>query len=154
MNSIIEEIEKRILESNTEGLTFDNPDIDKDVKRSSLKEFLINFFIDYNRNNHTFFVKGMYTQTTLAKRRSIGDIFLICKHYYPDCRLHEVLYLLHKVLPSEIDLYTWHCCNIQKRVWFINKTNTRVGDESYKDEYGYKYRDYRKELDEKNFMGE
>ncbi len=60
-------------------------------RRETLQEFLVLFFQEWNDEKNTIYVDDSSIQTETGKRRSLGDIYMICKYYYPDCTLNQVL---------------------------------------------------------------
>lgn len=59
----------------------------------NLDVFIYHFIITLN-NNHYTYKKGDTLVCRSHKRRSLGDIFLICKTYYPDCTIEDVVKVL------------------------------------------------------------
>lgn len=114
-------------------------------RRESLQEFLIRFFQEWNLEKNTIYVDDSAVQTAPNKRRSLGDIYMICKYYYPNCTLNEVLNLLYNVIPTIITrgYRTSYCFTINKRVWYYseNSANT-VADQAHNDEFGKQYQFY------------
>lgn len=114
-------------------------------RRETLQEFLVRFFQEWNLEKNTIYVDDSTVQTTPNKRRSLGDIYMICKYYYPNCTLNEVLNLLYNVIPTIITrgYRTSYCFTINKRVWYYstNAGNT-VADQAQNDEFGKQYQFY------------
>lgn len=114
-------------------------------RRESLQEFLVRFFQEWNLEKNTIYVDDSAVQTAPNKRRSLGDIYMICKYYYPNCTLNEVLNLLYNVIPTIITrgYRTSYCFTINKRVWYYseNIANT-VADQGQADEFGKNYQFY------------
>lgn len=105
----------------------------------TVDEFLVKFFKTYNVEKNTIYVDDKQLQTIAERRRSLGDIYKICKYYYPDVSLKEVLSLLYKKLPTMITdgFRTSYCSTINKRVWYYSAgdDNAQI-NQTYKDEYG------------------
>lgn len=114
-------------------------------RRESLQEFLVRFFQEWNLEKNTIYVDDSAVQTAPNKRRSLGDIYMICKYYYPNCTLNEVLNLLYNVIPTVITrgYRTSYCFTINKRVWYYseNSANT-IADQAQNDEFGKQYQFY------------
>lgn len=111
----------------------------------TLQEFLVKFFTNWNVNRATLYVDNDEIQTGLNKRRSLGDIFMICKYYFPNCTLREVAKLLYITLPDTITtgFRSSYCHTIHKRVWYYNETrDIGILDKTRNDEYGNSYRFY------------
>lgn len=88
-------------------------------RNETLEEFLIKFFNNYNNNKETLFVETKEVQTPPGKRRSIGDIYAICKYYYPTCTIRDVVNIVYNVLPTEVPRFRSSLCNqIKKRVFY------------------------------------
>lgn len=105
----------------------------------SLDSFLTNFFLTYNNRYNTYYVNSNRSQTPAGRRRSLGDIFMICKTYYPTCNLHDVIKALYVTLPAASgtrNLGSLICSQINKRVWWMY-TNPRFDHGANTDEYGH-----------------
>jgi len=122
------------------------PDIrlEKYLKKNlpvTLRDFMIEFFKMHNIERNTIFVADKTKiQTVANKRRSLGDIYKICKYYYPTCTLKEVLTLLYINLPTLITtgFRSSYCNTIKKRVWYYSaRSPNGVYDRTHPDEYGY-----------------
>jgi hypothetical protein len=138
-------IEKKILE------TIPELRLAKFLKKnlpSTLKEFLINFFTKYNNEIETIFTSDKKVQTEPGKRRSLGDIFRICKYYYPTCALQDVLKLLFVDLHAhfKIGFRTSYCHRIHKRVWYYSAGSRNLTEDNNKDEYGHRVDFYKSKL--------
>lgn len=107
------------------------------LRKESLEEFLADFFKKWNNEKITIYTENSKEQTDVAKRRSLGDIFKICKYYYPKCTLQEVTHILYHVLPTTINpgFRSSFCNQIKKRVFYYDpeRSGEFYNDE---DEYG------------------
>lgn len=106
----------------------------------SLSDFIKNFILTYSKNYDTCYVSNGNVQTDTnsgkGRRRSLGDIYMVCKHYYPECNLHEIIELLYVKLPKTFSrLGSCKCATILKRVWWDYGT-PRFTQETEADEYG------------------
>lgn len=103
----------------------------------NLKAFLKEFFKNYNNEHPTIYVTSKSEQTSVGRRRSLGDIFKICKYYYPDCNLQDVVTLLFTTLPKEVTngFRCSYCHTIKKRVWYYDEGSKNYFEDN-KDEYG------------------
>lgn len=103
----------------------------------TLEEFLIKFFTNYNIEKATIYVDDKKVQTTSGRRRSVGDIYKICKYYYPNCTFKEVLTLLYKTLAVKFkEGFRFSYCNtIHKRVFYYEQGRPNYVENST-DEYG------------------
>ncbi len=131
---LFKEIEDRILAVKDIRLAkFFKRDLPKTVK-----EFLINFFTTYNNDHATIYVDGKDVQTTTGRRRSLGDIYKICKYYYPNVTLTEVVKLLFKDLQIHFKTGFRHsyCGVINKRVFYYSPQETNFEQDTRADEYG------------------
>ena len=81
-------------------LKFDRVDLSNETLHTGLEYFLKYKFFDINHNYNTLYTEDApigligYTQTYRNKRRSIADIYCICKYYYPNCTPIEVYKIL------------------------------------------------------------
>lgn len=142
MNIDIEKIEKQISETIKEEIRLEKFNR---KRKETLHEFLIKFFTDFNINKKTIYKKDKSIQTPANKRRSLGDIYMICKYYYPNISVKDVIYELYIGLREDVKiekLRTSYCSMINKRVWYYNATVGLIGTKNLEDEYGYKYDEY------------
>lgn len=125
----LKEFEKDLLK---EGLLRLRPFFKKDIKNDSLEKFIKNFIGKYNNDNEleTIFVDSEESQCESGLRRSGGDIFRLCKYYYPKCTLEQVLMILdnliitNAVIGEEADneyLKSNICREIRKRVFISHE---------------------------------
>lgn len=119
------------------------------TKGMVMSGFIINLIRTYNNQYDTTYVSNGHVQTEAGKRRSLGDIYMLCKQYYPECNLHEVINLLYVKLPLEmLDLGSIRCEATQNRVWWIfNKP--RFDHKEKTDIYGNNYQYYIDNLNKK-----
>lgn len=87
-----------------------------------LSTFIKKFFIDYNYNYETVNKNNKVICAT-GRRRSLGDIYLICKHYYPNCTIIEVFKELVALLNLG-NINTQKCSNIRKYVFYSNRASS------------------------------
>lgn len=110
-------------------------EISKDI---TLQQFIKTLVRQYNYKYDTVFVKNEYStrvQCFSGKRRSLGDIYLICKHYYPNCKIEEVLSILINLLQNK-EIYGSYCTTIHKYVFHLSSTFTKTNCEvEYCEEY-------------------
>lgn len=114
-------------------------------RKEPLKQFIRDFLETHNHENETIYVEGGSTQTEPGKRRSIGDIFMICQYYYPDCTLDQVRHILVTELPAEMDNFrSSHCHTINKRVFYVDPEFPQAGiyDKTTHDEFGKPWREW------------
>lgn len=120
-------------------------------RRESLLEFLIVFFKDWNNEKRTIYADDLSLQTDIGKRRSLGDIYMICKYYYPRVTLKEVIKMLYVTLPDTFEeeggFRTCKCNAISKRVWhYVEGEDTEVHNIRANDEYGNTYNWYKEQF--------
>lgn len=82
--------------------------------KGTLLEFLVEFFGYFNRYFNTYSINER--QCTPNRRRSLGDIYRICKTYFPDCTLAEVLECLIWLLNNR-RIGASRCTDIKKFVF-------------------------------------
>jgi hypothetical protein len=75
-------------------------------------------------------------QCHLGARRSLGDITLILRHYYPKTTIIEVREILRELVRKQY-LQTYICPTVKRRVYWCGSG----GDMSngYRDEFGWTY---------------
>lgn len=108
-------------------------------RKETLEEFLIDFFNVHNNKRDTLFVETKEVQTKPGKRRSIGDIYAICKYYYPDCTIREVTNIIYNTLPTEAPRFRSSMCSqIKKRVFYQGTEEQETGmfNTNNPDEFG------------------
>lgn len=121
----------------------------KRVREETLQEFLVKFFTDWNNEKNTILVSNGEIQTDTRRRRSLGDIYMICKYYYPSIELKDLIYELYVGLHEYFDtgFRTSHCSLIVKRVWYYNEDQEgEVYGKTKTDEYGNIWNYYLTEL--------
>jgi hypothetical protein len=102
-----------------------------------LKLFVYNLLVTAEASYDS---KSGRQQTTGGKRRSAGDIFRICKYYYPECTLKEVILTLNELTYEQFDkrnVISSICSTINKRVYRADlwaRKGTRYNDTS-RDEF-------------------
>lgn len=141
--SSVEELERRIISSYTVPIRLKKT-LKSSIQRLSTEEFLYRFFTKYNKERRTIFINGNL-QTEVNRRRSLGDIFMICKYYFPNITLLEVIKLLYQILPNKFEngFRTSYCNQIQKRVWYYNNNdNNSIMNTPINDEYNNTYNFY------------
>ena len=121
----------------------------KTVRKLTLKQFLTKFFTEWNSERNTIFVESREIQTMMNKRRSLGDIYMICKYYYPEITLKELIQLLYVDLINELSGFrTSICSQINKRVWYYDAgRSTTIANETDNDEFGNDVEFYTDNLD-------
>lgn len=115
-------------------------------RNETLEEFLIKFFNNYNNNKETLFVETKEVQTPPGKRRSIGDIYAICKYYYPTCTIRDVVNIVYNVLPTEVPRFRSSLCSqIKKRVFYqgTEDQQSAMYNTSNPDEFGFTIEDWK-----------
>lgn len=122
------------------------------VRKETLAVFINKFFTEWNGNNevddeqgeykNTIYVDNHEVQTDWGRRRSLGDIFMICRYYYPACTLREVLQILTTIVSRDHFRTSW-CNTIRKKVWYYNPNDSNATlNQEKQDEYGYTWSQY------------
>lgn len=106
-----------------------------------MKDFILQLLVSLSESNNTMLSTTGAKDCKPSKRRSIGDIYRLCKYYYDNVTLHEVQYWL-SVLWREKKVGYFYCNSTKKRVYMsmdFYKTHS-VNPVSYgsPDEYGIK----------------
>lgn len=136
-NSELLTLETLILSKNTREIRL--PGLLRNRKTQTLEAFLTRFFTEWNVEKITIFVDDSTQQTGINKRRSLGDIYMICKYYYPNCTLKEVLTLLYVTLNNNLAGFrTSYCHTINKRVWYYSENSQNLqNNKDTLDEFNY-----------------
>lgn len=127
----------------------------KKHRPDTVQEFLTRYFLEWNiaksddnerGGKDTIYVDTEDVQTVCGKRRSLGDLFILCRYYYPACTLKEVVKCLVDTLPKKITeggfRSSW-CNQITKRTYYFSRNHRReVHNTEKQDEYGFYYKDY------------
>lgn len=100
----------------------------------TVNEFILNFVDIYNNNYLTIDKFGGLICDT-GRRRSLGDIFLICKHYYPDVTMEQVLVILLNYCDNW-KISCSYCNTIKKLVFFKYDHRRNYTDVNSNTEYG------------------
>ncbi len=82
---------------------------------TKLSDFIYTFIFSLN-NIYYSAEKDGWINCDIRRRRSLGDIFLICKRYYPDCTIRDVLKELIILLGKKQIGASW-CNTIHKYVF-------------------------------------
>lgn len=115
-------------------------------RKETLEEFLIDFFNVHNNKRDTLFVETKEVQTKPGKRRSIGDIYAICKYYYPNCTIREVTNIIYNILPTEVPRFRSSMCSqIKKRVFYqgTEDQQSAMYNTSNPDEFDFTIEDWK-----------
>ena len=107
-----------------------------------LEDFIHNFLTVYNKTYKTVYQNNKKDQTRIGAHRSLIDIFLICKYYFPNCTLKEVIKGLYNL---GIDNLCYQICNtINRRVYELVVTQSKLWQTQTtdSDEFGWQTSDY------------
>lgn len=94
----------------------------KNVKDLPLKEFIYNFLTQWNNEYETRDIESDEDFDTLETKRSLEDIYSICKYYYPDCKLKDLLQCLFELCSENKIFGKWYCHTICKYVFSAEYT--------------------------------
>jgi hypothetical protein len=134
--TFFETLEAAILAANPDELRLEATLL-KSIRKLTLRDFLIRFFKEFNNERATIFVESHATQTEVGKRRSLGDIYRICKYYFPEITLKELMQLLYIDLMAVEGFRSSKCGQIRKRVWYYsNGSSNGLLNTGDTDEYG------------------
>lgn len=101
--------------------------------KQDLVEFIFYFLTNYNLNYNTLSVENGNVQCYNDRHRSLGDIYAVCKHYYPSCTMEEV----KEILLDFGNLLKGHFCSgIMKRVYVLHIPMYMQGSKEKNDEFG------------------
>lgn len=142
--SFFKELEDRVLKENPKKIR------QKGLKKSEIpktvEEFVEKFLSDYSKKYDSIYLNRK-SQCSKGKRRSLGEIFMICRYYYPTCTLKQVFKALHKLVETKRGYVTSWCRQTERRMWYYAK-----GRENYVyntgriEEYGYTFGEYCRNL--------
>jgi len=133
-------IQNKILAANTRAIRL--PGLLRNRKTETLKQFLVKFFKEWNEEKDTIYADNRDVQTAAGKRRSIGDLFMICRYYFPNTTVKQLYNCLINELPTAIpDGFRGSYCNtINKYVFYFNEGgNNGFYDRERNNEYGYTF---------------
>lgn len=106
-------------------------------RKETLEQFIEKFFTKWNDEHETIYVDSKETQTEPECRRSIGDIYMICKYYYPKCTLKQIKDILYDLVKNKEGYRSSYCHSTKKRMFYYSNTeNNALLNTSEKDEYG------------------
>lgn len=111
--------EKKLLKKNSKYILLENnssrlPLLISDNRE--LYQFINDFILRYNNRYLTYTISESFV-CDIYKRRSLGDIFLICRAYYPNCTIIDVLKVLIKLI-HESYISGSRCSTIEKFVFY------------------------------------
>jgi len=120
-------------------------------RKETIREFLIKFFTEWNSEKETIYVESGETQTEHAKRRSMGDVYRICKYYYPKCTFKIIKDIVIDLFPQNqlneevIDTFrTSYCDTINKRVFYVEEGSfTEICNKTTHNEYGFTWSEWK-----------
>lgn len=130
------------------------------VKSTTVQEFISNELFQMGFLSNTIYVENLQYQCHKEADRSIGDIYQLCKYYFPETTVIDVIKVLFKDVIkvcnerssdgsniselSETEFVGHHCCDINKRVWNLSsiKNNYKLVYLLFQDEYGLVAKDY------------
>lgn len=107
-------IEKDLIKSNP--LFLENFNVNYAFEDFSLKDFILTLLVNLFEENNTIDSVTYERVCGKSKRRSISDIFNVCRYYYDNVTLEEVQYWL-AVLWKEKKIGYFYCNGIKKRVY-------------------------------------
>ena len=140
----IEEQEEYIL-NNFPLLKLDSFKLTKEVD-DDLEDFIYNFLNVYNSHHATITADDETRAiSSIGRHRSILDIYLISKYYFPEISLKDVMICVIKLYDEDL-IVTQICSTVNRRVFdskekFPDWTNYNMDDE---DEFNKDFNDYRK----------
>jgi len=127
-----EEVEKNLLKNNS-LLYF--KEFDKNTNKKTLKTFVSYFFNILSEKYETCWSNSItWPQCEPSRYRSLTDLFLCCKYYYPECTLEQVALILW----NKKKLSSWICFYINQRVYILKyQSDNYVDDLTLYDELGF-----------------
>lgn len=111
---------------NNYELCLDKYNHDNNLK---LYEFILIFLNQLNDNHFTKYkYRSQYRndrQCDAGRRRSLKDIYLICKNYYPTCNIYQVFNILIQLLKDN-QISIQHCSTIEDYTFFPKRVSDYV----------------------------
>lgn len=86
-----------------------------------VKEFIENHLFNLVKDHTTIYEDGQY-QTGTGRSRSLGDLWLITKYYYPSISLKR----FRNILYSLTGLVGHYCSTVNKRVYRLSEDNWKL----------------------------
>lgn len=127
-------------------------------RKETIEEFICTFFRSWNEDKDTICVNNGHTQTAAGARRSLGDIYKICKYYYPKCTLKQVAKVVYEDCFEDVDIFRSSFCSAtKKRMFYVgdNSQDSELLNQNIKDEFGYTCKEWLgKEVEEAEDMDE
>jgi hypothetical protein len=121
-------------------------DIEKNDVGNNIQNFFNSFF-EINDDKNTVFVSNNLIQTSLKKRRTITDIYLISKYYFPRIKLSTVYSELVRLIMGK-KIVSSLCGDINSRVYRLNYAPSKYGFN------GFPADEYRVDFENDLFNGE
>lgn len=131
------ELEKAIIAQFPRTIRLENL-LRSTATKPGLQGFLIKFFKEWNAEKRTIYKDDSSLQTPVGRRRSLGDVYILCKYYFPEVTLKEVIEQLYVELPKIITrgYRSCKCGQIHKRVWYYQEGGDNAyNNSSDQDEY-------------------
>jgi len=99
----------------------------KEAKKMPVYDFIIAFLQELTTKHGTIHVKTKDVLCVAKKRRSLGDIYMIVKYYYPKATLTEVVCSLFSLVGKEGGWrYTWCSQTNRKMFYYAQGRGTEV----------------------------
>jgi hypothetical protein len=138
---LISPIETKIKSKYTRTLRLDSGILKN--RKESINIFLEKFFTKWNLEKNTIYADTKEIQTVSGRRRSLGDIYSICKYYYPNITLEEIIKILINNINTKSGWRTSYCSQTNMRMYYYTslKENGYI-DKGTKDEFGLTYEQY------------
>jgi len=108
--------------------------------KKSINEFIYDFLYYHRCSYKTISKKNEYICGTWC-RRSLGDIYLICRYYYPGCKIEEVLSIIINLIDNRQIGCSW--CSQTRKMMFHADDGQRYIGKQHPTEYGtgFQFRD-------------
>ena len=91
-----------------------------ELKDKTINSFISNFFKEYVYTCVTFDKRECYICST-NRRRSLHDLYLICKNYFPECTFEDVLKIVINMTENHTPLLNYSFCrDVRKYVFYIS----------------------------------
>lgn len=122
-------------------------------RKEGLKEFIVRFFTEWNNENETIYTVANRKVCEPKCRRSLGDVYKICKYYYPKCTLKQVALILYIDCFDEIERFRSSFCSAtKKRMFYVgdDDQDSEMLNKYIKDEFGFTYKEWTGQEDDED----
>lgn len=126
-DNFFENLQTRILAANPRALRLRSTM--RNRGNQTLQGFMKRFFETYNKERETIYVDDESRQCDTnggsGRRRSIGDLFMIARYYFPNTTLRQLYDILFNQLDAELPGFRSSYCTTINKYVFYHAANSR-----------------------------